>query len=141
EAISRISYALVFMDCQMPDMDGFEATKRIRDDEASTGRHVPIIAMTANAMEGDREQCLAAGMDDYVSKPINQKKIRATLATWLPSLLESRRLWEADSPGADNLDATVTLTLDSSASMPAVPVNIAMLQQDFGDAAQDLLRV
>lgn len=69
DALSRIRYDAVFMDCQMPDMDGFEATHVIRGSKGSD--RVPIIAMTANAMQGDRERCLAAGMDDYISKPIS----------------------------------------------------------------------
>jgi signal transduction histidine kinase/HPt (histidine-containing phosphotransfer) domain-containing protein len=87
EAISRIPYALVLMDCQMPDMDGFEATRIIRQQELESGRRIPIIAVTASAMEGDREACLAAGMDDYLAKPINQKQLRDMLERWLPSVL------------------------------------------------------
>ena len=94
EALSRIPYDLVFMDCQMPEMDGFEATRTIRSRERSgsgSGLHpaqnphqqrTPIIAMTANAMQGDREACLQAGMDDYVSKPVTSDVLAAVFERW-----------------------------------------------------------
>ncbi len=81
EAVRARKYAAILMDCQMPEMDGFEATRRIRDMEKNgegacgTKGRTPIIALTANALRGDHERCLAAGMDDYVSKPLNPKKL------------------------------------------------------------------
>lgn len=77
------SYDVVLMDCQMPVMDGYEATGRIREIQEETGRTVPILAMTANAMAGDRARCIAAGMDDYISKPIEKDKFRNLLCKWL----------------------------------------------------------
>ena len=75
-------YALILMDWQMPVMDGLEATHAIRQWEGSRGQHIPIIGMTANAMKGDREKCLGAGMDDYVSKPVSLTELRRVLTRW-----------------------------------------------------------
>lgn len=82
EALSRLSYGLIFMDCQMPEIDGFEACREIRKRQLG-GERVPIVAITANAMKGDRERCLAAGMDDYVSKPFKQDDLRAVIDRWI----------------------------------------------------------
>jgi PAS domain S-box-containing protein len=85
EALEKRKYDLVLMDCQMPDMDGFEATAVIRSREGAS-RHQTICALTANAMDGDRERCLAAGMDDYISKPVGLEKLRAALDRWIPGV-------------------------------------------------------
>jgi CheY-like chemotaxis protein len=81
EAVAKTEYDLVLMDCQMPEMDGYEATAKIRNAERNI-RHTPVCALTANAMEGDREKCLAAGMDDYVAKPIGLEQLRETVVRW-----------------------------------------------------------
>jgi len=88
EAVARAAdgiWDLILMDCQMPEMDGYEATARIRAAEADSGRRTPIVALTANALEGDREACLAADMDDYLAKPFNREALAGILARWLPA--------------------------------------------------------
>ncbi|MEA2273452.1 MAG: two-component system, sensor histidine kinase and response regulator, partial [Solirubrobacteraceae bacterium] len=84
EALSESRYDLVFMDCQMPEMDGFEATAEIRRREGRL-RHTPIVAMTANSMKGDRDRCIASGMDGYLSKPFRGPQLDAVLERWLGS--------------------------------------------------------
>ena len=74
-ALEKRFFNLVFMDVQMPEMDGFEATAAIREKEKTSGNHLPIIAMTAHAMVGDKERCLEAGMDDYITKPIRIEEL------------------------------------------------------------------
>ena len=83
EAAATQAFCLVLMDCQMPGMDGYEATRRLRQNAATAG--IPIVAMTANAMKGDRELCLAAGMNDYISKPIRLDRLREVLSHYLPA--------------------------------------------------------
>jgi CheY-like chemotaxis protein len=93
DAIEHVPYNFILMDCQMPEMDGFEATAEIRRREGERGegnrRHTPIIALTANAMKGDRERCLLAGMDDYLSKPIDPRRLAEALERWTAGAAES----------------------------------------------------
>jgi CheY-like chemotaxis protein/HPt (histidine-containing phosphotransfer) domain-containing protein len=96
-AIQSSRFDLVLMDCQMPVMDGYEATRAVRyweeggTDQVRTGRRLPIVAMTANALQGDREKCLAAGMDDYVAKPIKRDALAAVLGKWISSAASAPR--------------------------------------------------
>ncbi|RMF61735.1 MAG: response regulator, partial [Calditrichaeota bacterium] len=85
EKWKKQQFDLIFMDVQMPEMDGFEATAQIRELEKKRGTHVPIIAMTAHAMKGDRERCLAAGMDDYVAKPIKREEVEEVIQRFIHS--------------------------------------------------------
>jgi CheY-like chemotaxis protein len=85
EAIKKVEqfvYDLVLMDCQMPGMDGYEATAEIRRRDGAS-RHIPIIAVTAHAMQGDREICLRAGMDDYMSKPVRKEAVSEMIKKWI----------------------------------------------------------
>jgi PAS domain S-box-containing protein len=105
DALSTQKFDLVLMDVQMPQMDGLTATGRIRDQEKKTGRHVPIIAMTAHAMRGDRERCLEAGMDDYVSKPISSSTLLEAICRVVPASDRDPETAEAAAPSAADDDA------------------------------------
>jgi two-component system sensor histidine kinase/response regulator len=83
EILSTREFGVIFMDCQMPVMDGYETTRMIRKHEMTTGKHVPIIAMTANAMESDRERCISAGMDDYITKPFETEDLASVTEKWI----------------------------------------------------------
>ncbi|HET6260816.1 MAG TPA: response regulator, partial [Chloroflexia bacterium] len=99
EALSRIPYAAVMMDVQMPEMNGYEATSEIRRNEEGRARQTPIIAMTANAMQGDREEALEAGLDDYIPKPVKLVELEAVLKRWVSEYRETEE--QATIPQAD----------------------------------------
>lgn len=124
-AIQRLPYALVLMDCQMPVMDGIEATHAIRQLEAENKQHIPIIAMTANAMQGDRERCLEAGMDDYVTKPIVVESLAEVLNIWMPP---------EDCKSESKLNKSEDTTKAEPDPEPQKPaIEIARLRDLFGD--------
>ena len=90
EALRTLPYDLVFMDVQMPEMDGLEATRHIRDSQSTVlNRDIPVIAMTAHAMQSYKDKCFEAGMNDYVTKPISPQALAGALEKWLPR--EERR--------------------------------------------------
>jgi signal transduction histidine kinase/CheY-like chemotaxis protein len=99
-AALRGRHDVILMDCQMPEMDGFAATREIRRQEAIRGGRVPVIALTANAMAGDRERCLAAGMDDYLAKPFDQKQLHAILREWVVRRRRPRGASNRTGPGS-----------------------------------------
>ena len=86
KALEKEKFDLVLMDIQMPKMDGLTATRKIREKEKKTKKHLPIIAMTAHALKGDREKCLAAGMDDYIAKPLKVEKLEEVISRVMSNL-------------------------------------------------------
>jgi two-component system, sensor histidine kinase and response regulator len=142
EAIARRSYAIVLMDCQMPVIDGFEATRLIREREQAREpsiphstlnihhlQHIPIVALTANAMSGDRERCLATGMDDYLTKPVRKGDLKAVLDRWVPLSIQVQDT-QAEGPEGNRFSA-------EPATPPVIFDAATMLRNIGGD--RDLL--
>ena len=119
EAVDFLSYGLVLMDCQMPVMDGYEATRAIRKAEQATRQRIPIVAMTANALPEDRVRCLEAGMDDYLPKPVSLQSLQALLERWLP--------------GSPVKSAEPVETGAKTEQIGQNPVDLARVQDLFGD--------
>jgi signal transduction histidine kinase/CheY-like chemotaxis protein len=139
-ALARGSYALVLMDCQMPIVDGFEATKLLRQREAAeqgaaapdshTTPHIPIVALTANAMRGDRERCLAAGMDDYLTKPIRKDDLKGVLERWIPPSVHPQVTYPSDAERRENETDTEALPVifDVTATLRNIGGDRALLE-------------
>jgi two-component system sensor histidine kinase/response regulator len=144
-SVQADAFDLVLMDCQMPVMDGFAATSEIRrhEQQRGQGHKLPIIAITANALQGDRESCLAAGMDDYLSKPFTQQALGDTLARWINLPRQSAQtVAPPQSSGHGNAVASAAATppLSSESAEPASVIqrqaleNIRALSAENGDA-------
>ncbi|MBC9785185.1 response regulator [Heliobacterium chlorum] len=132
-AITEREYALVFMDCQMPELDGFDTTRIIRETESKTRRHLPIIAMTAMAMQGDRERCLRAGMDDYISKPILLDQLIPRLDHWLPAQRAAGR------PLTSGVREDDSLSLGTDDHASVIDLNVLKEILDLTDDDQRIL--
>lgn len=130
EAVRNNQYGLVLMDCQMPEMDGFEATIIIRQNEAADARHVPIIAMTAGAMPGDRENCLTVGMNDYLSKPVSLEALRHVIEHWLPDDSQPPPVGVPE-------QAPVAASADEEFLQEAAGIDLQNLRDTYGDNALD----
>jgi len=145
DAACNGNYTLILMDCQMPEMDGFQATREIRKAEILRGRRVPIIAMTANAMEGDRDKCISAGMDDYISKPVDPKKLQAVLLRWQTSEHLAKSTAIASLTGFPPVMNPDDINLDEDVPLQTVnedPINIGLLQRTCGEeVAREILEV
>ncbi|HEY9756279.1 MAG TPA: response regulator [Oculatellaceae cyanobacterium] len=131
QSVQQESYDVILMDCQMPEMDGFEATKAIRRYEALQNRYTPIIAVTALAMVGDQERCIAVGMDDYISKPIDRYVLNIKLNHWLQKefVLRNQEL-------ARKYAQPSGLQSESEYD----PVNLTELRDYYGEDLNDVLK-
>ena len=147
QALDLAAYDVVLMDCQMPEMDGLTVTRIIRERESENrgaARHVPIIALTANAFESDREACLAAGMDDYLSKPYDLKQLREMLGRWLPRREAAQDRQDDAFPLLPEPPGDQTPTLDPTAlaaieTLPDGAVSLTKMLRRYLDSTPTLM--
>jgi CheY-like chemotaxis protein/HPt (histidine-containing phosphotransfer) domain-containing protein len=134
DALQRKAYGLLLTDCFMPEVDGYELARRIRAAERDSGRRLPIAALTANALIGDAERCFAAGMDDFLSKPVDLQSLSRVIARWLPQALALRQPVAETAPSAVPPPA-------SKANNGSTVLDLGHVVATFGsiDAARDLL--
>ena len=128
--IMRSPYDLVILDCQMPEMDGYEVCRIIRQSELATGKRVPVVAMTANAMVGDREKCMDSGMDDYVTKPINGDRMMEVLVKWLQNGTPTQELKTVAA-------TTLPSRVKHIKPLSDIPVDMEYLRSFIGDDDQE----
>jgi two-component system sensor histidine kinase/response regulator len=143
EALARITtehFDLVLMDCQMPELDGFEASRRVRALETGGTRRVPIIALTANALQGDRERCLEAGMDDYLAKPFTRATLRAAMQRWLPGVEATQDLPRSISETSERESEFDLSSLDEVRSLDASGSLVAKVASLFFREGRRLIR-
>jgi CheY-like chemotaxis protein len=132
--LEKHTFDIVFMDMHMPEMDGLEATARIRQHEAGTGRRTPVIAMTANAGDDAREQCLLAGMDAYVAKPIQDRELFNVIRAVVPTVSEAPVTHLPSTPAPNKSESTV----DKAKLLSSVGGSLPMLRQLIADFRQDV---
>ncbi len=144
EAMRKLSYDLVLMDCQMPEMDGFEATRLIRSGESGVlNPAVPIIALTAHAMKGDRERCLVAGMNDYLAKPIQPEELAGALERWLGKRLEDRTGISPETSSPVKSGGSAPAGTEAASAGAVIFDREGFLKRVMGDAslARDLAKI
>ncbi|WP_197488398.1 hybrid sensor histidine kinase/response regulator [Methylomonas koyamae] len=143
DILQRDQFDLILMDVQMPVMDGFQATEAIRAAEAQTQKHQRIVAMTAHALKGDRERCLAAGMDDYIAKPVQEQELLATVECWNMAAAEPETQSGAAAPAAPALEWQEALNRVRGRSQLLAKMMSLFLEQSTGlleDAAEAIKR-
>jgi CheY-like chemotaxis protein len=137
DVLARDAVDIVLMDCQMPELDGYQATKRLREIESREGRaRMPVIALTANALVGDRERCLAAGMDDYLPKPFTRNELSAVLGKWV----DREGFASARNKGAPQPSLAATTVISSRPGSPALdPAVLESLRSLSSDGGETLV--
>ena len=139
EMVATGRYDIVITDCQMPEMDGYEVCRTIREREEGTGQRTPVIAMTANAMVGDREKCLAAGMDDYLSKPIDEGRLQEVLGSWSTKIKAAKNEKNEQEDG-DEDDTVIVLKQPAEKEAPTEEpaVDMEHLHAMVGDDPEEI---
>ncbi len=132
QALKKYPYDLILMDCQMPEMDGYVATEKIREYEQQQGGHIPIVAMTAHALKGDRDKCLEAGMDDYIAKPIDIKMLVIILERWIKKALSEQKNKDGSSFETVATEAASSKNAVSSSKSRSL-IDLGRLHDIFGE--------